>query len=128
MSEPIRLLIVDDHESYTEALQIMLGLDARIEIVGTAETKAEAWSALSTTAVDVVLMDVSLAGSDGFALASDLLEVEPGVRVLMLSSFARDEAGVERRTAECGALAFLSKSSDPQVIADAVVEACSVPR
>jgi DNA-binding NarL/FixJ family response regulator len=128
MSDLVRLLIVDDHASYAEALQLMLGLDGRIEVVGTAKTRVEACRALDTAAVDVVLMDVSLAGSDGFSLASDLLQAEPSVRVLMLSSFAHDEAGVAQRTVECGALAFLSKSSDPQLIADAVVEASAAPR
>jgi len=128
MPDLVRLLIVDDHASYAEALRLMLGLDGRFEIVGTARTRAEACHALEAAPVEVVLMDVSLAGSDGFLLASDLLQVEPSVRVLMLSSFAHDEAGVAQRTAECGALAFLGKSSDPQLTADAVVEASAAPR
>lgn len=128
MQTPVRVLIVDDHSAYAEALTILLGLDSRIEIVGTAQTSTQACQAIRDRAIDVVLMDVSLAGSDGFSLTQDILQVDPSVRVLMLSSFAPDEAGVGKRTAECGASAFLSKSSDTETIAAAVVEAAESRR
>jgi DNA-binding NarL/FixJ family response regulator len=123
MDNPVRLLIVDDHSAYAEALCLLLGLDKRIDVAATVHTAADACKVLRNDHVDVVLMDISLGRSDGFSLTRDLLDVNPDVRVIILSSYACDEAGVTEKTTACGATAFMTKSSQPEEIADAVVAA-----
>ena len=75
-------------------------------------------SVASTSAPDVVLLDLVMPGGDGIGAIRRLLEVAPGVRVLVLTSFA-DDAQIFAAFA-AGAAGYLLKDVDPQALADGI--------
>jgi NarL family two-component system response regulator LiaR len=118
MTAPIRLLIVDDHSVVREGLRAFLRLQDGIEVVGEAAGADEAIGVASMSAPDVVLLDLVMPGGDGIRAIRRLLEVAPGVRVLVLTSFA-DDAQIFAAIA-AGAAGYLLKDVDPQALADGI--------
>lgn len=121
-TQPIRVLIVDDHELFTHALTTTLGEDERFEVIGTAGTGREAVRAAKESAVDVVLMDMSMPALDGLAATRRLLALDPAPRVIVLSGHT-DQLS---RTAalESGASVFLSKSEPFDTLTETIVGVC----
>jgi NarL family two-component system response regulator LiaR len=118
MTASIRLLIVDDHSVVREGLRAFLRLQDGIEVVGEAAGADEAIGVASTSAPDVVLLDLVMPRGDGIGAIRRLLEVAPGVRVLVLTSFA-DDAQIFAAFA-AGAAGYLLKDVDPQALADGI--------
>lgn len=117
---PIRVLIVDDHELFTHALTTTLNQDERFEVVGTAATGREAIRAVRRSAVDVVLMDMSMPSLDGLAATRRLLALDPPPRVIVLSGHT-DRLS---RTAalESGASVFVSKSEPLDTLTETILD------
>jgi two-component system, NarL family, response regulator LiaR len=90
VTTPIRLVIVDDHSVVREGLRAFLRLQEGIEVVGEAASAAEAVRVARTSSPDVVLLDLVMPGGDGVGAIRDLIGAAPGVRVVVLTSFADD--------------------------------------
>src|SRR5438094_6901345 len=83
---PVRVLIVDDHALFAEALMLTLGIDARIEVVGHAVSGREAVLLARTLRPEVVLMDLHMPGMDGIEATKAVLRELPSVRVIMVTA------------------------------------------
>src|SRR5512132_3457608 len=83
---PIRVLVVDDHALFAEALMLTLGIDDRIEVVGSASSGVEAVSLAEALRPDVVLMDVHMPSMDGIEATRRVRNVSPGSRVVMVTA------------------------------------------
>jgi len=118
MTGSIRLLIVDDHSVVREGLRAFLRLQDGIDVVGEAGGADEAVSVAGASSPDVILLDLVMPGGDGIGAIRRLLEVAPGVRVLVLTSFA-DDAQIFAAIA-AGAAGYLLKNVDPQALADGI--------
>ncbi|MFB7249769.1 response regulator [Microbacterium sp. NPDC056234] len=114
----IRVLLADDQDLLREALAMMLGRDERLEIVGSVRSGDEAIAFVRGQAVDVVLMDVRMPGTDGIAATAEVLRLRPHTRVLVLTTFDLDEYVFA--AVRAGASGFLTKDAAPQEVADAV--------
>ena len=101
-----RVLIVDDHQPFRAVAREVLE-DAGYVVTGEAVDAAEALAAVVAEAPDVVLLDVQLPDSDGFAVATALAS-DDGPVVVLISSREADDYG--RRVAACGARGFIPKS------------------
>jgi DNA-binding NarL/FixJ family response regulator len=119
----IRVLIVDDHELFTEALTSTLELDDRFHVVGTAKTGREAVRLAKTAAADVVLMDMSMPVLDGLAATRRLLTLEPAPHVIALSGHT-DRLSREAAL-ESGAAVFVSKSAPLDTLTETIVGVCA---
>jgi two-component system, NarL family, response regulator LiaR len=118
MSTSIRLLIVDDHSVVREGLRAFLRLQEGIDVVGEAGSADEAIRVAAAASPDVVLLDLVMPDGDGVGAIRRLREVAPGVRVLVLTSFA-DDAQIFAAMA-AGATGYLLKDVDPAALADAI--------
>ena len=83
--QPIRVLVVDDHQLFTHALTAVLEQDGRFEVVGAASTGREAVKLARSNGVDVVLMDMSMPVLDGPAATRRLRELDPPPHVIVLT-------------------------------------------
>lgn len=106
-AEPIRVLVVDHHQTFAELLGFALGGQPDLRFVGHAGTGTEAMRLTAESRPDVVLMDAELLDVDGVALTVRLRAAHPGVRVVMLT--AVDEPALLRRAATAGVSGFLAK-------------------
>jgi DNA-binding NarL/FixJ family response regulator len=119
---PVRVLIVDDHQLFVEALTSLLQRDERFVVVGTATTGRDAVRLASSADTDVVLMDMSMPVLDGPAATRRLLGLRPGVQVIALSGHTDR---LSRAAAlEAGAAEFVSKSEDLDTLAATILAVC----
>lgn len=112
----IRVLIVDDDSFIRESLKVLIGLDAGIEVAGTAGDGREALTLLGELpgGADVVLMDIRMPGCDGVEGTWLIKEAYPSAAVLMLTTFDDDEYIIEALRA--GASGYLLKNIPPDRI------------
>jgi len=108
MSNPIRLLIVDDHPVFRESLAHALGAAAGFEVMAQANDGAVAVGLWQRHRPDVTLMDVRLVDVNGVAAVRRILATVPAARVLMLTSSEDDRDAFE--ALEAGAAGYITKS------------------
>src|SRR5438876_11161639 len=91
-SLPLRVMIVDDHEVVRNGVKALLEEAGGMAIAGEAATVREAIKRAEWTRPDVVVMDVRLADGSGIEATREILSKLPKTQVLMLTTFADDEA------------------------------------
>ena len=107
MPNPIRVLIVDDHQIVREGLRILLAEEADIQVVGEAADGAEGVALTLSLRPDVVLMDLVMPKVDGMEAMRRLQQTDSAARVLVLTSFAED--GLVPEALKAGAVGYLLK-------------------
>ena len=88
----IKVLIVDDHEVVRMGLRSLLNRESSVQVVGEAGSVAEAVEMASRFGPDVVVMDIRLPGGSGVEACREIRARSPKVQVIMLTSYADDEA------------------------------------
>jgi NarL family two-component system response regulator LiaR len=116
-TEPIRVLLVDDHTMVRQGLATFLKVYADLELAGESASVAEAVQVCAEIQPDVVLMDLVLPDGDGIEATRIIRERFPHVQVIALTSF-RDETLV-RDVLQAGAIGYLIKN----VLADELAAA-----
>ena len=118
MSRTIKVLLVDDHPVVRTGYRHLLQMDPQLEVVAEASDSAAAYDAFRALAPDVVVMDISLPGVSGIEVMKRMRAARPQARVLIFSM--HDEAIFVTRALQAGASGFLSKSSAPERLLEAV--------
>ena len=117
---PVRVVLVDDQDLLRYSLALVIDADPAMTVVGEARDGVEAIDVVTTTAPDVVLMDVRMPRLDGIE-ATRRLCADPalsGTRILMLSVFELDE--YVYRALRAGASGFLLKDTNPVDLLSAI--------
>src|SRR5437764_14514187 len=111
----MRILVIDDHPLIQEALKhVLTELDGSLELIQ-AEDASSAHAALSRTSnVDLLVLDLSLPGCDGFDLLADLRRDWPDIPVLVLSA-TYDRATVELALG-LGAMGYIPKDDHGSIL------------
>jgi class 3 adenylate cyclase len=117
MTEPIRVLVADDHAVVRQGLRLFLDLQPDLTVVGEAATGEEAVERACQLRPDLVLMDLAMPGTDGVQATRTIRTAVPEARVLVLTSFADDEHVLAALNA--GAAGYLMKDAPPEEVADA---------
>ena len=115
---PITILLVDDHFVVRSGLAASLGLEDDLKVVGEAADAKEAAAQFAKLKPRVVIMDLQLAGDSGLDATAQLCGDHPEARVLMFSSFARDEEVLAALKA--GATGYLQKSASRDALLRAI--------
>jgi two-component system response regulator DesR len=121
MGRPIRILLVEDNKVFREALELLLGLRADVEIVAAVGDGHEAVPAVLQHRPDVVLMDYRLPGLDGVQATAAVREASPDTAVVCLTASAN--AREIEALYEAGATACLTKDQELEEIVDAIKRA-----
>jgi DNA-binding NarL/FixJ family response regulator len=116
----IRVLIADDHRLFAEALEAILALDERVEVVGRARDGQEAVQLVNQLRPDVVLMDISMPVMDGIEAVREIRTREAGPAVLMLTG-SNARADVDRAR-QAGADGYVTKDRIAAELIEAIVE------
>jgi DNA-binding NarL/FixJ family response regulator len=118
---PVRVLLVDDQALFREALAVLLGVRADVEVVGEAADGAEALHRAAELAPDVVLMDLHMPVLNGIAATRRMRVEHPAVRVIALTTFDDDEEVFAALRA--GAVGYLLKDVSSARLVEAVLAA-----
>lgn len=117
MIQPIRVLVVDDQRVVREALTTLLGLLAGVQVVATAADGEEAVALAAALRPAIVLMDLRMPRCDGVEATRRLRALDPGIAVLMLTTYADDRSVVDALRA--GARGYLTKDVGAEEIRQA---------
>lgn len=119
MSEPIRLVLVDDQQLMREGIRTILSVYDDLDVVGQAGDGAEALEVVRRTRPDVVCMDVEMPVMDGLEATRRLTaDADVDARVLMLTTFDREDYLMA--ALQAGASGFLLKNSRPEQLVDGI--------
>ncbi|REE96701.1 response regulator [Thermomonospora umbrina] len=114
----IRVLVADDQAVVRVGFAAIIDEEPDLTVVGQAGDGAEVLRTVADRRPDVVLMDIRMPGMDGLEATRELAAVAPSTRVLVLTTFRRDEYVFGALRA--GASGFLLKDCDPQDLLDAI--------
>ncbi len=117
-TEKTRVLLCDDHEVVREGLRVLVARQEGMSVVGEAGTVAEAIEAAARSKPDVVIMDVRLPDGSGVEACRAIREARPETKVIMLTSYADDDALFASIIA--GASGYLLKQTRGQAVVDAI--------
>jgi DNA-binding NarL/FixJ family response regulator len=113
-----RILIVDDHEVVREGLRALLSKREGFDVVGQAGTMEQAISEAARSQPDVIVMDVRLPDGSGIEACREIRESRPETKVIMLTSYADDDAVFASILA--GAAGYVLKQTRGAALADAI--------
>lgn len=114
----VRILIIDDHPIVRDGLQSSLARESDFEVVGEAQNADEALDRARALHPDVVLLDISLPGKNGFEVLKQLHAEMPALRILILSTYSEKQYAV--RCLKNGASGYLTKTSGSNELIDAI--------
>lgn len=115
---PIRVLVVDDHRMFAEALGLLLGAEDDIDLVGTEGSAEDALAAVAERSPHVVLMDLDLPGMDGIEATREIRRLWPDIRVVILTAF--QDRQLMARAMEAGACDYVPKTRAVDGLADTI--------
>ncbi len=122
-SDPIRVLIVDDHGMVRRGLMTYLKNEVDVQIVGEARDGQEAVQLCEQLHPDVILMDLMMPRLDGVAATRLIRQQWPHVHVIALTSFA--EKDLVQNALQAGAIGYLLKNATGTDVAAAIRAACA---
>jgi len=118
VTNPIRVLIVDDHLVVRTGIRALLALEPDIEVVGEARDGAAAVVEAGRLRPDVILMDLVMPQMDGIAAIEQIRASQPDARILVLTSFEADDKVFPAIRA--GALGYTLKDFGPAELVRAI--------
>jgi DNA-binding NarL/FixJ family response regulator len=118
MTEPIRVLIADDHPLFRDGLSALVDEGPDTELVGTATTGTEAVDLAIATQPDVIVMDLHMPGLNGIEATRRIVADSPHITVLVLTMFDDDDSIFSALRA--GARGYLLKGADQEQIRAAI--------
>lgn len=113
-----RVLLVDDHRSFSEALAAAIDQFPDLACVGTPTTIRDAVTEMAQSKPDVVLVDIHLPDGDGIDAIATLRDGQPAARFLVMTGYT--DVDVLARAATAGACGFLPKESSVRSILEAI--------
>ena len=122
-ARPVRVVIVDDHRLFADALALLLGHDERLSVIGTAHDGRSAIEIAAAEQVEVAVIDVRMPEIDGLETARRLRKRSPETRVILVTGIDEPKLADEARKA--GAVALLTKGALHDELKEAILAASS---
>ncbi len=117
----IRVAIADDHSYIREGLKKIFGEETDIKLVAEAENSPETIQMTLKSDFDVLILDIRLPGKSGLELLKDLLNIKPGLKIIMLSVHPESLYGM--RSLRAGAFGYLAKDAPTEELIKAIRKA-----
>jgi NarL family two-component system response regulator LiaR len=118
LSQPIRVLLVDDHTMVRRGLATILMVFDDLQLAGEAEDGETAIQLCAQVVPDVVLMDMVMPGMDGATATRAIRQQSPNVQVIALTSYK--EETLIKKALEAGAIGYLLKDVSADELAQAI--------
>ena len=120
---PVRVVIVDDHRLFVDALALLLGHDERLEVIGTAGDGRSAIELVVAEQAEVAVIDVRMPEIDGLETARRLRIRSPETRVILVTGL--DEPKLTEEAQKAGAVALLTKGALHEELKEAILAAAT---
>ena len=113
-----RLFLVDDEPAVRKGLELLLGGRPDLEVCGEAESGAEALALIPRVKPDLVVVDLTLKGSDGLELMRRLRQSRPELKLLVFSM--HNQLSYVRTAFEAGAQGYVAKDEGTEKLLEAI--------
>src|SRR3982750_589305 len=118
LSEPIKVIIADDHVLYRAGVKTALSSKKDVKIIAEADNGMHLLNMLKMVQPDVILLDIQMPVMDGIGALPEIKKNWPHIKVIMLTMM--DDHSMITRLMELGANSYLSKTSDSEIIYEAI--------
>jgi DNA-binding NarL/FixJ family response regulator len=122
-SQPIRVLIVDDHNMVREGLKILLNEFEDIQVVGDAANGLQAIELFEALDPDLILMDLTMPVMDGIEATKRIIALRPDQHILILTGILNDERLFQ--AVQAGAQGCVEKTTEPLELIQSIRDVCS---
>jgi len=119
--QPVRVIVVDDHRLFVDALALLLNHDERLDVIGTAGDGRSAIDICVAQKAEVAVIDVKMPEIDGLETARRLRERSPDTRIILVTGM--DEPKLIEDARNAGAVALLTKGALHDDLKEAIVAA-----
>lgn len=116
--DAIKLLIVDDRDIIRDGLKLMFNESTGIKVEGEAEDGERALNLIKANDYDVVLMDIMMPKVNGVIATKNIIEYDPGIKILANSFFSNPYQIKE--LVEAGASGFIKKNEPKEIYIEAI--------
>jgi DNA-binding NarL/FixJ family response regulator len=123
MTDPVRVLLVEDHRMFAEALELLLAAEKGIESMGAVATGEQMMELCRRECPDVVLMDIDLPGMDGVEATEQLIRLCPDAQVVAIT--ALQPGDVMAQAIQAGATGFVPKTQAADHLVDVIRKAAA---
>ena len=117
--EPIKVMIADDHVLYRAGVKTALSAKKDIKVIAEADNGMHLLNMLKSIQPDVILLDIQMPVMDGIGALPEIKKNRPHIKVIMLTMM--DDHSMITKLMELGANSYLSKTSDSEIIYEAIV-------
>src|SRR6478735_9109332 len=114
----INVIICDDHVLYRAGVKAALSSKKDIKVIAEADNGSHLLNLLKAIQPDVILLDIQMPIMDGIATLPELKKLYPNIRIIMLT-FMEDNSMITKLM-ELGANSYLAKTSDSEIIYEAI--------
>jgi DNA-binding NarL/FixJ family response regulator len=125
-TKAVRVVIADDQTLFRAGLARLLNEDPRVEVIGQAVDGVDAAKLAAKLKPDVVLMDLKMPNLDGIEATRQIIEADPSVKVLILTTFETDNHVIQ--ALKVGASGYVLKDSSAEAIVSSIVAVMSGER
>jgi DNA-binding NarL/FixJ family response regulator len=116
--EPIKVIICDDHVLYRAGVKTALSAKKDVKVIAEADNGMHLLHLLKAIPADVILLDIQMPIMDGIATLPELKKLHPDTRIIMLTMM--DDHSMITKLMELGANSYLTKTSDSEIIYEAI--------
>lgn len=118
MTEPIRVIIADDHVLYRAGVKTALSTKKDVKVIAEADNGMHLLNMLKMIPADVILLDIQMPIMDGITALPEIKKLYPNIRIIMLTMM--DDHSMITKLMEIGANSYLTKTSDSEIIYEAI--------
>ncbi len=115
---PIRVIIADDHVLYRAGVKTALSSKKDIKVIAEADNGMHLLNMLKNVEADVILLDIQMPIMDGITALPEIKKLRPDIKVIMLTMM--DDHSMITKLMELGANSYLTKTSDSEIIYEAI--------
>ncbi len=116
--EPIKVIIADDHVLYRAGVKTALSVKKDVKVIAEADNGMHLLNMLKMIPADVILLDIQMPIMDGITALPEIKKLYPHIKIIMLTMM--DDHSMITKLMEIGANSYLTKTSDSEIIYEAI--------